>query len=242
MEKHRFLVCFGMALFLMIFSFALANANTLVGGKIYNSDFSDVIEGADVSVQCGLDVLDSVSLIDGTYAVTFDTDSCYNSDSVEVTASKGNLHGKETSIINNSTEGEGEFVAVANVNIKSKEDTGSTTTTSSGGGGSGRYYMCGNGICDSGETSQTCLMDCPLTDEEENESQSGLLDLSSNSGNSGDSLPSEGNQNSGNPLNLLGLTGAVTGVFGEKTNFIFIILGLVLLLILAIIVIALVRK
>lgn len=241
MEKHRFLVCFGFGIvsFLMIFSFALASANTLVGGKIYNSDFSEVVEGADVSVQCGLDVLETESLADGTYAVNFgsDVENCDVGHGVEVSASKGTLAGKETSIINNSTEGEGEFVAVGNVNLKAPG------TTTSGGSkktsNKGTWFMCGNHVCDTGESYSTCPTDCLLVVEN---NTTNTIELTNNGNN--DELGEEESTTlsdvTGNPA---GMTGAVVSGDGSgKGSKLYIFLGLGLLLIITLGIISLTKR
>ena len=100
-----------------VLSIGLISANTLVGGKIYNSDFSEVISGADVSVQCGETILNTLSLNDGSYAVVFNTESCYRANDVLVNSFKGKLSGKENAIINELLE-EKDLIAVANVNLK----------------------------------------------------------------------------------------------------------------------------
>ncbi|MCX6750052.1 MAG: hypothetical protein NTZ83_01195, partial [Candidatus Pacearchaeota archaeon] len=82
---------------------------------------------------------------------------------------------------------------------------------------------------------------CPETTEEE--TPTGLLDLSSNSGNSDDSLSGE-TQNPEENGNNAGITGAVTGAesSGNKGNFLILLGGLIFLLIIAIIVMVSVEK
>jgi hypothetical protein len=239
MKRQLFLM--SLAIFLLTISlFGIVGANTLVGGKIYNSDYSGVIEGADIVITCGVDVLDTTSLSDGTYAVIFDSESCYNSNSVSIIASKDSLSGQGNSIINSSPEGE--FVSVANVNIRLKSTTPTTRH-------SRNTYLCGNGRCDSGETSKTCSRDCPLTTGEEN-----IIDLinlseienttnseSSNSENENlleISNSSEENKDTSSPI-----TGAVTGTSKKGNgNGLIILLGGLLFLALATGVISLARK
>jgi hypothetical protein len=212
---------------ILVLTFGIISANTLVGGKIYNSDYSNVIEGADVGVQCGSDYLTTTSLPDGTYAISFDTASCYSSGVVQVTASKSNLYGEGSAVINHSAEGD---VAVANLNIKTKT---TTITTSSHSKGSGGYYLCGNKVCDSGETSQTCLSDCPIVS---GSNETATLNNSENTG-----LNTSENQSTENASNNPGITGAVTGTSGNK-NLIIIIIAGILFLVIAIFVINLIRK
>lgn len=232
-----------LGLFIMVFSFAIVSADTLVGGKIYTNNYGDVVSGAYVTVTCGTGagaVQTTESLNDGTYAITFDTASCYAADKVSVTAEKGNLYGEEPdSKINNSTEEEGEFVAVANVNIKTKENTDTNTDNQNSGSGSHTTvtYLCGNGICNSGETPSTCSIDCLVLPE--TETPTGLIDLGYNPDNS---LTGEETQNSQNNQNAAGITGAVTGTSGFRSNAWLILLIAVLLLIIAIVIIALVKR
>jgi hypothetical protein len=231
MEKHTSLVCLGM--FLLVLSFAAVTANTLVGGKIYNSDFSETISGADVSVQCGEDTLETESLSDGAYAVTFDSDTCYSAIKVYVTATKGTLTGKEDSIINNSSESEGEYVAVGNVNIKAP---GSTVNVTIRRGHSGGFFLCGNTVCDSGETYATCAKDCPFVDNSSNNSLVPLIAPLDNSGGNGNSNPqTTENQSNETGNNAPGITGAVTGVGdGDGDSLWYWLVGIILLLVIII--------
>ncbi|MCX6750489.1 MAG: hypothetical protein NTZ83_03455, partial [Candidatus Pacearchaeota archaeon] len=103
MVKAKKFMLFGM--FILIFSFALVSANTLVGGKIYNSDFSEVLEGIVVSVECGSEIPQNTeSLSDGAYAVIFDSDKCPFDSSVTVSASEGELTDEESSTVYKSEE------------------------------------------------------------------------------------------------------------------------------------------
>jgi hypothetical protein len=249
MNKAHGFMLIGAFLLILILATSFASANTLVGGKIYDSDYSDVIGGANVSVQCGSEILDTASLSDGTYAVVFsNTGSCYASSKVKVIAFKGDLSGGIEAIINNSTEeGEGEeFFAVPNINLKAPSTPTIPTTPTSGGGGGGitrRIYLCGNGICNSGETSQTCLKDCPIVIEEisENETSTELINLSSNTENTSSVDGNLGNEETQNTENSHGITGRVIDIFG-KTGNIILILVFALFLVIVITVISSIRK
>ena len=72
---------------------------TIVAGKIYNADFTDVISGADVDVTCNGTTLSEVSESDGTYAVPFATDVCPIGSEVTVEAEKGDLYGEKTGTV-----------------------------------------------------------------------------------------------------------------------------------------------
>lgn len=155
MEKQRIALSI---LFIILSIGLISAANTLVAGNIYNADYTSKIEGAGIRVDCGADYKVTDSLSDGSYAVVFDDlAGCdLTVTTVSVTASKagytsqtktGNIKGtiNPFSIINLG-------LAVAPTG-----DTGGHT----GGGGSSRYYMCGNGVCNTGETTATCPRDCP---------------------------------------------------------------------------------
>jgi hypothetical protein len=235
MAKHSLLVYLGM--FVLILSLVLTlgftSADTLVGGKIYNSDFSEVIGGATVNVDCGSDLLYTTSLSDGTFAVTFDSDSCYSAHEVQVSASKGNLSGEDTSIINNSTEDEGEYVAVANVNLNAPV---SVRTGNRHGG----FFLCGNTVCDSGETYATCPSDCAPVPE--GNTLNPLVAPLDDSGNN--NPPSTKTQTIQATSSIPGITGAVTGTGdndGDNDNALYLILGLILLLVIGIGITSLVR-
>jgi hypothetical protein len=78
------------------------SAKTMIAGKIYNADYSDIVEGADVTITCNGNVQATTSLSDGAYQVTYNetgTNSCNNGDSLSVYAEKGSLSGSKTGII-----------------------------------------------------------------------------------------------------------------------------------------------
>ena len=124
-------------LFLMIFLINVISAQTLVAGKIYTSGYSDIVSGADVSITCNSNILDTNSLDDGTYAVRFNQSECGLGNNVEVSASKGDLSGSASGVViecndqNDCAEG---YVSIINLAIKAKESTGGHI----GGSGSSR--------------------------------------------------------------------------------------------------------
>jgi hypothetical protein len=214
---------------------ASVSANTLVGGKIYNSDFSKVVEGAYVTVQCGIQELDTMSLNDGAYAVIFDSDSCHLDSKFSVSASKGSLSNEGSSYIYESEEDQGELVGVVNLNLKGGETGGGKTSTTK----RGTWFMCGNTVCDSGESFQTCPADCP-ENLGEGEELTGI-NTDSISANAADQETGEAQENatSDEKINNSGITGAVIGEGSEKeVNLTALLAGLVLLLIIAIAIIA----
>lgn len=82
--------------FIAMASMTVVSAKTLVAGKIYNSDYSDVISGADVDVTCNDTTVSDTSEADGTYAVSFESETCPIGSEVTVEASKGDLYGEKT--------------------------------------------------------------------------------------------------------------------------------------------------
>ena len=146
---------------ILILSLTFASASTLVVGKIYNFDFSSTIADASVKVECvhngATNILYTTSLSDGVYAVKFEESECNESDEVEVSAETSALSGSESGTVITSTNGN--FSAVINLHLTEKPDD--ENDDSRGGGGSGRrYYLCGNGKCESGESIKTCPEDC----------------------------------------------------------------------------------
>lgn len=222
---------FALSLAFILFSLGFSSANTLIGGKIYNSDFTEVISGADVNVQCGSQTLDTESTGDGAYAVIFDSEDCPLGSEAHVTSSKGSLTDKASSDIYES-EDDGNLIGVINLNLHSI-----TTTTTSGGSTSkekkGTWFQCGNTVCDSGETYLTCPEDCPenLTIETETLEQQKENITGDTGGSTGIQKEEATAGGSQTPI-----TGAVTGVgsFWSKNSVPIILLGLVLLLIIVI--------
>lgn len=162
MKSRVVLFTFGL---LLIASLQFLSAQTPVAGKIYNSNFEGVISGADVTISCGSNTLETTSLTDGTYGVKFDEDECAYPSSVSVKASKGELTGSGSGelIACTGIECTEDYVAVVNIELKFKP---SSSGSSSDDVRKKRYYKCGNGVCDTGETANTCSLDCKVVEEE----------------------------------------------------------------------------
>ena len=156
--------------FALVLSLNLVSSQALVAGKIYNSDFSNIIGGADISVTCNSYSLNTNSLADGTYAVRFDETKCNEGDSASVSASKSGFEGKTGLGIVSKCEDadcDDNYVTIVNLGIKTlASDSGNNNGGNNAGGGSVsmKYYLCGNGKCDTGETANTCAKDCNITE------------------------------------------------------------------------------
>ena len=230
MAKTAIIFAFGLLSLIFIIScLAAVDANTVVGGKVYNSDFSEIIEGADVTVTCGSDIKTTESIGDGTYAIAFDSESCYLDSEVDVSAYKGDLSDSESGVVYESEEEEGEWVSVINLNLKSS-DSGSSSRSRDRGS---TWFMCGNTVCDSGEDYQTCPIDCPQTvDQTEEETTTNTDSASTEESEQETSSESETGETT-NP----GITGAVVGAgenSGKNRNFFFSFIGIILLLVIGV--------
>jgi len=138
---------------------SLASAQTMVAGKVYNSDYSSTIEGATIDVKCNSYSLTTTSLADGTYAVRFAESECTLGDNVNVVSNKGELTGSGSGIVAECEDNcQEDYFVIANLAMKQKP----SSPGGSSGGSSGRVYICGNGKCDSGETAITCKRDCEV--------------------------------------------------------------------------------
>lgn len=78
-----------------------SDTKTIIAGKIYNSDYTDVINGATVEVTCGGYELDTMSLADGAYRVEFNSSNhyCLVDDTLTVYAYKDGLTGTKTGTV-----------------------------------------------------------------------------------------------------------------------------------------------
>lgn len=201
---------------MVIMTLGVASATTIVTGKVYNSDFSQEISGVSITVYCDSSSLSTdTSLSDGAYSVVFSA----NCTSVKVNAVKSSLTGEMSGNVHkcNGLECAQDYIAVINPSISApavvpSNNNGGNGGSSGGGGSTGLYYKCGNGICDSGENSNTCSKDCPVIDlsgEEDNNEEI-----------SNESIDSNNNR---------GITGAVIGAVtstgGLVTIIVLVLLG-----------------
>jgi hypothetical protein len=148
-----------LSLFLMIFLINIVNAQTLVAGKVYDSEFSSTINGVTVSITCNSFNKYADTLGDGTYAIRFDESECTKDDSVSVIASKSGFQEKTGSgTVRKCEEAvcEEDYVVIINLGM------GTNSPENNNGGSGRRYYYCGNNYCDTGETATTCPKDCKI--------------------------------------------------------------------------------
>lgn len=219
-KSHIFMLIVGLMLF---FSIEIMNANTICMGKIYDSNFSQVIPNAEIIVNCNGSSLSTTSLSDGAYAVIFDTPECDNSIKIEINALKGKWSGKGSSIIN-SSKGEVLKIVVVNINMKENPVVEIEKTIKIFKKHGNNYFLCGNGICDSGEKESTCPEDCTVIPKKTIVKKSPTEPII---------LNNEGNQ--------LGVTQVIMGFFGSKSSAL-ILSTLTLLLIMGILGIVLNKK
>ncbi len=97
------------------------DTKTIIAGKIYNSDYTATIAGANVTVTCedsdfyGVNVENTVSLSDGAYSVVFYQEYCNYGDTLTVSATYGDLYGSQSGVIHdNALPGDWDL-AVVNV-------------------------------------------------------------------------------------------------------------------------------
>ena len=224
---------------LILFLTGIVSAETLIGGKIYNSYFDSYSEAASVTISCshgGQAYSKSTSSVgDGTYAVEFEEGECSIDDSVTVTATKADFSGDSQGTIK-ECDGDGEceadYFAIVNVIMRK------ITTPSNGGssgGGSCTYnkdydWQCGEwGECIDGVQARTCKAynNCGNSYGRPETSKECSVEASV-SGENGLTTTSsdEGQESRG------GITGAVIGMFDSASS-----IG-VIIFIIAIVVIA----
>jgi hypothetical protein len=85
MKKVFSLMLLGLLVVSMIGT--VSATNTLINGKIYNSDFSQTVSGATVSVDCNGNILPATSDANGAYAVVYNQTLCDSGDALTVSAS-----------------------------------------------------------------------------------------------------------------------------------------------------------
>jgi hypothetical protein len=104
-----------LGMFLVLAVTASVSADTsFIAGKIYNSGYTDVISGADVTVTCNGEIVTTESLSDGAYSVTYFGTNCIEGSTLTVSAVKGDLYGSKTGDIHSIGSTNWDF-AVVNV-------------------------------------------------------------------------------------------------------------------------------
>ncbi len=106
---------------LFVFSIAGVSATTLINGVIYSSNHITFVSGANVSIACThrdiINYKNSISISDGSYGASFLESKCDEGDSVTVIASKGDLSGIKTKVVQNKIDYPGVSVNLAVVNV-----------------------------------------------------------------------------------------------------------------------------
>ena len=221
MKKTKTFKLLSLSLFLMIFLISIVNAQTLIAGKVYDSNYNNLVSDASVTVTCNSNTLITPSLDDGTYAVRFDESKCTLGDNVNVNGAKGDLSGSDSGVViecndpQNCAEG---YVSIINFGIKAAQTNENNNV---GGGSSGRYYYCENNKCDTGETATTCPKDCKanVTAQTSNTSTSqATLELTVEE-NQGQNTAEDNETQNQRGL----ITGAVIGAQGNSGLFVIII-------------------
>lgn len=116
MKKIYMLMC--MAL-LVIASIAAVSAKTVVAGKIYDSpnfESANPVANANINITCNSYLMQTLSLSDGTYSVSFDTNNCPEASTVTVVAEKDGIINSGTGIVHDYTAiVEDLFIGVVNI-------------------------------------------------------------------------------------------------------------------------------
>ncbi len=157
------------ALITLMLTLSIASAQTLITGKVYGNSSDNQVAEATVKITCKETTLTTKTLQDGTYALRFENSLCSLGDTVQASATRGTLTGQTTSKVTEcGTNCEEDYFSIANIIVK---DTSSTTYSSSRGTKQRddvqpiKWFICGNNICDNGETPDTCSKDCSTTQQ-----------------------------------------------------------------------------
>jgi len=114
MKKAFSILIFGIMLISLL---GAVNAQTVVGGTIYDANYQNKISGAHVVVVCNGNTLETNSISDGSYSVAYNTsEECEYGDNLRVDATKGDLSGSaEGTIQFNDVGGTSLDVGIYNV-------------------------------------------------------------------------------------------------------------------------------
>jgi len=189
---------------------------TMVLGKIYEGDYASTVSGANVEIICNGVTGTRVSISDGTYGYAFPVSDCGFSQKLSVKATSGVKTGSQEVLLPSLCSPSG-CVAMMNINVAGPSPPAQVSSGGGGGGGggaSGGSYkttvqnavnesaVCGNDICEAGEDSTTCPLDCKVEEVNATETKSGVSRL----------------------------TGAVIGAFGGTANFVGVVVFVVALI------------
>lgn len=232
MVKQKTLISLMLFVVSVVFLISFMNAQTLIAGKIYNSDFTSTIANASILVKCNSNSLNTISLDDGTYLVSFNETNCNLGKQVIVNADKGNLAGSSSGTISKMSCGNNKSCGLnfsSIINIKMIQQKTTSVGSSGGGsfsGGAGTFYLCGNGVCDTGESINTCPKDCNKSNFENLSLQTNqsFLNQSNLNQSNGSDFKNTTTKNENKKTTNSGITGAVTGFISYSKTKIFTIL------------------
>ena len=132
----------------LVSSLVSASPFTVVAGKVYNSDHSSTISGANVVVTCtalddSITTQSGTSTDDGSYTVLFEASACPQGSSVVANATKGDQNGNDSGDVNTcdgqaACQSDGvQYISISNPTLKSPSAPVSNNNGGSSGGGGG---------------------------------------------------------------------------------------------------------
>jgi hypothetical protein len=206
-----------MIFILSIMSISLVSSAVIISGKTYDPSINagNELSGVNVVVACTYNgtttTKNTDSKSDGSYGIGFNSATlpieCTSTDNIDVSFTKSTRYGDSFSFIVNtkSINVLTDYFILENLVLDKTQTTPVNNGRNSGSGGreDSYYYNCGNGLCNDGESIETCPQDCVETqidEETESEETEEITEL--------DQEPEEATGFFG------GITGAVVGTLG----------------------------